>query len=260
MQKHHPDTPSAKTPSKLDSSSSQNASDMTQQVTSPESVDSSSSSLHTITTQDESSTEPTLQLPADLSPQLAADATPDAAHIEIFECKECSMKFLSSQLLAEHSVEHTGERPYECEICGVKFTHKFALRSHKLSHDADYSQHLKDKLKTVNRNTAIANSALPLETQIGQHNFIYKKSIRNMIGLKDNDDSVKQTLKNLVQHTQVKNKIIQEESEKIICSNSSVEKTPPKQTKTMSHPESVLESISHVFKILKKHHIYFCNK
>ncbi len=242
MQKHHPDIPSTITPSK------NNSSEMTQHaVGSPGSADSSSntfllssssSSIHTITTHDESSTEPVMPQSADSSQSALA-----AGQSEIFECKECSMKFLSSQLLSEHSVEHTGERPYECEICGVKFTHKFALRSHKLSHDAEYSQSLKEKLKSVNRNTAIANSTMPVEIQFSQQT-IYKKSIRNMMGLKEKDDTVKQTLNTIVQHQKIKNKIIQEESEKIRNAYSSAEKKNKKQV--ISQPESLMESIDQV--------------
>jgi DNA-directed RNA polymerase subunit M/transcription elongation factor TFIIS len=160
MQKHHPDVPSSITPSKNNSSTSlspfQNSSEMTQHtVGSPDSADSSSitsfstsSSVHKINTHDESSSEPSMPISAESSQSVSV-----VGNAEIFECKECSMKFLSSQLLSEHSVEHTGERPYECEICGVKFTHKFALRSHKLSHDAEYSQNLKEKLSFVQKHS-----------------------------------------------------------------------------------------------------------
>ena len=59
-----------------------------------------------------------------------------------------------------------GERPFKCDKCGVGFGQKFALRAHLLSHNAEYSERLKTKLRSINETTAIATSIYTLENAL----------------------------------------------------------------------------------------------
>lgn len=85
-------------------------------------------------------------------------------NLNVFTCTECSMKFTSAKLLEEHFVKHSGDRPFQCEICNMKFGAKFALRSHILSHDAEYTEKLKTKLKTINESTMAHSQSMTQET------------------------------------------------------------------------------------------------
>lgn len=103
---------------------------------------------------------------------------------EIFECTECSIKFISKNLLNDHSLEHTGERPYNCEICNVKFARKSSLRSHQLSHNIEYTNDLKKRLRTINKQTNLANKKIPNDQKLST-SFSYVKNSKR----KKHDDS-----------------------------------------------------------------------
>lgn len=89
-----------------------------------------------------------------------SESTPVGDDSNVYECKECSMKFTSQARLEEHSIEHTGERPYECDECGMKFARTSTLRFHKLSHNEEHTRGLKERLKSINSKTKHVNATI----------------------------------------------------------------------------------------------------
>ena len=67
----------------------------------------------------------------------------------------------------------------------------------------------------INSQTLPENDLIQKELQKNQKNYIPRKTISNMIGIKEKDDSVKQMLKTLVHQKNLDNKLIAIQSEKL---------------------------------------------